>query len=178
MRDNDNAKCQCVWLPFSVHELEMPEETRVNLAILIDAQEFVARCLVCEQYWGFCFSGRHDIPTYTKLSSAEARARVKAWDKAKPERDAWAAQYSKEQRVRATEAEEETEHWRQAEARLASPLSRAIRITAMLCFAMGVLIVFPMMIQGGEPPLQLLIAGSAAFLAGIALGAWHQLRNR
>jgi hypothetical protein len=178
MRRKANSKCQCASLPSSLHESEMPGETRATLAILIDSQEFVARCLVCPQYWEFGFFGRHDIPTYAKLSSADARARVKAWDEAKPEREAWAAQYAEEKRAEALELEAQADRWRQAEARLNSPLSRALQVGALLCFAIGTISVYWMIMTGGEAPLGRLAFAGAALFAGIALGGCYALRNR
>jgi hypothetical protein len=178
MRGKANPKCQCASLPSSLHESEMPGETRASLAILIDAQEFVARCLVCPQYWEFGYFGRHDIPTYAKLSSAEARARVKAWDEAEPEREAWAAQYAEEKRAEALEFEAQGERLRQAEAKLNSPLSRAFQVGALLCFAIGTVAAYWMIITDGEPPPGRLAFASAALFAGIALGGCYALRNR
>jgi hypothetical protein len=156
----------------------MPADTRATFATLIDAQEFVARCLVCMQYWEFAYFGRHDIPTYAKLSFGEARARVKTWNEAKPEREAWAAQYAKEQRTKALELEAQAECWRQAEAKLNSPLSRALQVGALLCFAIGSIAAWWMIITGGDPPPGRLAFASAALVAGIALGGCYALRNR
>jgi hypothetical protein len=154
----------------------MPDDVQASLVVLTDGHEFIARCSVCQEYWEFYFLGRHDIPTFAKLSSADALVRVKAWDEAKPERDARAVQHAEEPRKRELESEVEIEREKQKELKRNSLFARALPIISMLCFALGSIIVFWMMITRNDSSLTLLfIAGTALFI-GVVLAAWHNLR--
>jgi hypothetical protein len=156
----------------------MPAEARATFVTFTDATQLIERCLECQQYWELTYSGRLDIPTYVKLSSQEGRDRVNAWIKAMPEREARAAQRDEELRKRELDWQAQAEQAKQADLKLASPLSRTLRILTVLCSAVGTIIAFIMIFQGGEPAPKLLVTAGAAFLSGLVLAGWHAWRNR